>query len=890
MAEQLVRLRKTKWNTRAFGLWLALGLLIFNLNPVPGSRAAGQDGTLDLTFKTGAGPTSYITGLAQQSDGKLLVGGSFTSYDNVVRGGIVRLNSVGNLDNTFNSAGVGADNSVDVIVPQNDGKILIGGAFDNYNGAARPSLARLNADGTLDTTFAQAGLGGSVYTIVLQSDGKILIGGSFLHVGGVLRRCIARLNADGTLDTTFDPGAGAVNINNTGCAVYAINIQGSGKLVIGGKFIKFNNLPANRIVRLNPDGSVDTSFNSGTGASQTIRRLIPQASGKMLVGGTFTTYNDMTVNNFTRLNEDGSLDSSFNSGSGLSGTFQTMVVQNDSKILLGGAFFSYNNTPVKNIVRLNADGSLDSSFNPGSGPDTYVLALLLQADNKILIGGSFTSYDNQGRNFLAQLNPDGSFVPSFGQLNGANHIVREVVVQPDGKILVGGVFTYYAGLLRQGIVRLNADGTPDTTFNPGTGVPNAVQYVSGVYKIKVQSDGKILIGGNFVGYNGTQVNNIARLNSDGSLDSSFNTGSGTNGAVFALTLQPDGKILIGGNFDSYNGTAVNGIARLNSDGSLDNSFRSPDWANQDVQIILVQPDGKILMGGFLNTTHVAPEVGNFARLNSDGSLDTTFNNAGRGANYSVSTGLLQPDGKILIGGFFTTYNGNPIGRLARLNSDGTLDTTFNTGSGASREIFSMALQPNNQILIAGFIEKYNGITVNSIARLNPDGSLDTAFNQDSKVDNLIYSIALQTDNKILIGGLFRTVANFTRDFIARLENTACNPQVVTNSGDDGQATNCGTFSYALVNAPAGTTVTFALSDSNTVTFNGSLNPTLKPGVNLDGGANGIVLDGKQVSGDGLRLGGNNTLSNLTIRGFSGRALVANSPDNQNWLYRVKIEK
>lgn len=198
--------------------------------------------------------------------------------------------------------------------------------------------------------------------------------------------------------------------------------------------------------------------------------------------------------------------------------------------------------------------AVDPTFNPGSGANDRVLALALQPDGKVLLGGVFTSVGGTARNRIARLNADGSLDTSFNP--GANSTVRTLGVQPDGKVLLGGAFTSAGGTARNSIARLNADGSLDTSFTPGTGAN------SSVYALVLQPDGKVLLGGIFSIVGGTARNGIARLNANGSLDTSFDPGTGANGAVHALTLQSDGKVLLGGTFTSVSGTLRSGIARL----------------------------------------------------------------------------------------------------------------------------------------------------------------------------------------------------------------------------------------------------------------------------------------------------------------------------------------
>jgi uncharacterized delta-60 repeat protein len=359
---------------------------------------------------------------------------------------------------------------------------------------------------------------------------------------------------------------------------------------------------------------------------------------------------------------------------------------------------------------------------------------------------------------------------------GANGILRATAVQEDGKILIAGDLNAYNGAAANGgITRLNTDGTLDTTFNPGgTGANNRV------YAIALQEDGKIIIGGTFTGYNGVNANDyIARLNTDGTLDTSFNMGQGgANNFVYAVAVQADGKILIGGDFTAYNGISIasDRILRLNTDGSLDTSFNhNGAGPSGTVYAIAVQEDGKILIAGNFITYNGVNASDRVARLNTDGSLDTTFNMGGTGANSTVMALALQADGKILIGGSFITYDGlNASDKIACLNTDGTLDTSFNMGgTGANANVYAIAVQPNGKIIIGGDFNVYNGdlSASDKVARLQTDGSLDTLFNMGGKgASNTVLGIAVQPNGKIVVVGKFY-IYNGVRasDFIVRLD-------------------------------------------------------------------------------------------------------------------------
>jgi len=356
--------------------------------------------------------------------------------------------------------------------------------------------------------------------------------------------------------------------------------------------------------------------------------------------------------------QPGALDFSFITGDGASAEVYTTNIQSDGKIIIGGAFITFNGVSINRIARLNADGTLDVGFNSGSGSNNIVYSSAIQPDGKIIIGGDFTSYNGTTKNFIARLNNDGTIDNSFNIGAGANDRVNTITIQPDGKIIIGGFFTTYNGISRSYLARLNNDGTLDNTFNIGLGANNWL------YLTVLQPDGKIIIGGDFTAFNLTNANRVIRLNTDGTVDNTFNIGSGANNGIRSITLQPDGKIIIGGNFTSFNGLSAGYITRLNADGALDNTF-----------------------------------------------------NSGIGANNSIYTTLLLPNGKIIIGGIFTFYNGIPISRLARLNIDGTLDSVFNPGTGSDSWIITSKLQPDGKILIGGAFTSYDGTLCNRIGRI-----------------------------------------------------------------------------------------------------------------------------------------------------------------------------
>ncbi|MFH1454185.1 MAG: delta-60 repeat domain-containing protein [Armatimonadota bacterium] len=359
-------------------------------------------------------------------------------------------------------------------------------------------------------------------------------------------------------------------------------------------------------------------------------------------------------------------------------TGTTSAVTSAIKIIAAGQFSSFNGSSYNNLVQLDDTGTIDGNFNAGTGPAGPVYTTALQDDKKVVIGGFFTSFNGDTHNYIARILANGTIDEDFSSGTGANSFITTMALQNDGKILICGMFTTYNGTARVRIARLNADGTLDTNFDPGDGANQRINSIA------LQTNGSILIGGIFTAYNGTARAMLARVNPDGTLDAAFDPGTGANNNVSSINVLSDGKILITGAFTTYNGTTVNRIARLNVDGTIDNTFNNGGaGANDSIRSAAVLSDGSIIICGIF-TTYNGTARSRVAKLSSDGTLNEDFD-PGTGADAEVNTLKVQSTGKILIGGDFTNYNRTDINRIARLNADGTLDTSFNPGTGASTD-------------------------------------------------------------------------------------------------------------------------------------------------------------------------------------------------------------
>jgi uncharacterized delta-60 repeat protein len=714
---------------------------------------------------------------------------------------------------------------VHALAPLSGGRLLVAGEFISMNSQRGPGVAILLADGSLDSSFSLDSRlrVQRINAVAVLPDGKFLIGGKATYQPEGSTRIyehLFRLTASGAVDLTFNsPWIDYVNAEGHGLngEVRALLWDGS-RIVVGGAF----NNPHNYITRLNSDGSYDTTFTPGTAANHYVTSLARQSSGKLIIGGLFSTYNSIAAPHAARLNSNGTLDASFTPAVGIDSEVHTVAVLPNDTILLGGQeevcdssalFQRYNasgtliTTPmesnpdtyfesVDSILALPSGGFLVGGWDsflcinywPTShqaqayaysstgqyinmisfGDESDLLAMARRSDGRIALGGWDNVLQPGDYNGLALLDPSNSYnqVDSFKPIPGGQAVVNDLALQADGKLLVGGDFYRVNGALRQDIARLTSAGALDSTF---TFTPPEPVLNSTVKTVQPLPDGKILLGG--------YRQELTLLNADGSpggaVPATFN---GMD--ITALALQPaDNKILVGSSFDSP------GLYRLEANAlAVDPTFivgtgmggRMVSRAND----IVVQPDQKIIVAGYF-TTWNGDGFRNLVRLNANGAADPTFIPALFGEEYDndeLHAIALYPDGKILVGGFFDTVNGSARPGLARLLSNGALDTTFPAlpVTNDSPTVYALALQPDGTIWVGGdFTYTTGDTTYAGLLRLNADGTLDSTFSatyQAGWEPAQVRRIVTNTDGLLWVGGLFSQINARSFFSLARYAN------------------------------------------------------------------------------------------------------------------------
>ena len=729
-------------NTRVLSLVVALLFVVM---------ANGQVNTVDPTFN--AVPSSPLTSpssLAQvvQPDGKVIVYGPRLVADGIAKSDILRLNADGTLDTTFSYCGCGLSFIRNLMLAPGGKVIVAGGSPDDNSGR----MIRLNSDGSIDPTFLATVpgpppfFGGAEFLVnAVQPDGKV-IATSRVSQTGFSSYTLVRRNADGTADSGFPSIGLASGSPMSAFAVVRLLPDGRFYLAVTSGVTG----TGSTLTRRNSDGSSDSSWEtpsfqtSGFPSATSIADLAVAADGSVLVSGAWDTVNGASRKNLIRLQAAGNVDLAFISPTAVQVGGGVDILP-DGKILHSGRT---DISGINRIFRLNSDGSADNTFTLDPAVTSILNGWKVDSNGRIIF------LANAGSVRLVRLQTNGgldaSFNPDLGYFGTVNALAR----QSDGKVLVAGVYSRMNGIGRNGLARVNGDGTLDPTFDAGSG------FSGPPTSMILQSDGKILAVGDFGTYNGTTVNGLVRINTDGSIDNTFVVTVSSNPS--SVALQADGKILISGSFASVNGTTRTGVARLNTNGSLDDTF-NPTIGSPNIFAVVAQADGKIMIAGSFSGVN-GFNRSNLARLNSDGSLDQSFTANSLGG--PVSRLLVQSDGKYLIG------VGSPATTLARRNSDGIVDGTFTpptflASSSSDTAIHSIVIQPDGSYIVGGRFDTVAGVARRNIARLAPNGTFDMLF-INSGANGRVRALAADTVGKVLVGGDFTTIANTVRAGVARL--------------------------------------------------------------------------------------------------------------------------
>jgi len=667
-----------------------------------------------------------------------------------------------------------------------DAKIVIGGDFTITGGSPAVTLnnlARLNPDGTLDTSFAPPPPNGPVRALALQPDPDLpaaaphlVVGGDFTQLGGTPRRGLARVaSPDGALDP-FDPVSTSLPVR-----VQALLLLPDGRgLVVGGAFAELvAGVPSANLARVSlasPDPGA-SAWNLSTPPDAAVNAVL-LVGGKLLLGGDFS----VPRAGLARLLVTGAPDPGF-AAADPGGSVLALALQADGKVLVGGSFPAGGLGPGY-LARLAGDGTPDAGF--GASPSAAVRSIVVRPDGKLVIGGDFTAVSGTAAGHLARLSLSGLLEPTlFPPLDAP---VRTLALQPDGKLLAGGEFGLAGGRSRTRLARFYPGGALDDDL---AGANLALDWA--VSAISPSPDGTVSFAGLFTTVQGQTRNYIARLKEDLNLiePASFDPSLRVNGPINALAPLPDQSYLAGGRFLQVNGVPQRLLARFDARGSVNaepliaafNAGVKALAMSDQVAVILPLPKGSTLPDGTAiaegsyyiggRMSPIASPYRYLARFRNDGTRDPSFSGPPE-LDSVVYSALLLPDQKLLLG--------TSTGKLLRLKSDGQFDGSVTTMTGMLGMITGLVLQPDGKLLVNGTgpAPPSEPDWERTLIRLNPDLSIDQGFRVETMTLLDPYTTAssvartqLQADGGMLIYGVFDHVRDATgtsyyRDCVARI--------------------------------------------------------------------------------------------------------------------------
>jgi uncharacterized delta-60 repeat protein len=749
----------------------------------------------------------------RQADGRIIVAGGGSGSDFVV----ARYLPDGPLDPGFGSAGVvttdfaGELDRATSVAIQADGKVVVAGSA-SVGGRSDFAVARYLPDGALDAGFGVdgkltldfAGSGDQANALAIQSDGKLVLAGSALVSGSERDVALARLNPDGSPDGGFGSG-GKVTTDAGGAdnVAHALAAQSDGKLILAGaKFTGYKPGDDMLALRYTPTGALDAGFGAGgvvtvdfAAGGDTARAVAVQGDGKILLGGSAFTGAAGDDFALARLNPNGSLDADF-SGDGKQTTdfagaddhVHSLAIAPNGDVLAAGRARGASEDFA--LARYKADGSLDMALDGdgrlttdfAGGADEAAALLLLPDARFILVGKAGLDTDDFA---LARYNSDGSPDATFdgdgktaADFALGQSLAYAVAQQGDGKLVV-------AGAQRLGratgtaftVTRLLPSGALDPAFGVGGAVTVDFGATAQARALAVQPDGKVIVAGSS-GEGPASRFALARLNGDASLDPAFGSGGKVTttfaaGPSFAsaVMVQADGKIVVTGAAGSGPGDFA--FARYNADGLPDTSFSGDGLATVDINTaadaawaLALQSDGKIIAAGYAYTG-VSSDFA-LVRLNSDGSLDSSFDGDGKlmtdyaGANSFAYGVAVLGDGRIAAAGEVETNSGDVA--VAVYHPDGAPDLSFDTdgrvtGNFGSREAALALADDDDSVMIAGRKQTGDGRDDFLAARYRLDGALDTSFGAGGAAavdfpnsEARSFAMALQPDAAVVLAG------------------------------------------------------------------------------------------------------------------------------------------
>lgn len=735
--------------------------------------ASTTTATVNIDFRRALNFDGTVLTQVLMPDGSKILGGSFNRVFEDRDMSIVRTDVNGLRDAGF-VASAGFNGIVYGAAALPGVGYIVVGEFTTYQGQPANRIAKIDLSGNLDLTFnpplTQNGANG-IARAVAVSGTSIYVGGDFSKYRNVTATRIVKLDYDGAMDTTFNgPGTG---LNNS---VYTLGVN-NGYVYAGGAFTTYQGAAANRIAKIHAtSGALDTVFNPATSSDNGVNsnvRAIGFVGTDVLIGGEFTTWRGVTCKKLIWVSETAVINNT-PLGASVNNNVNAIYVT-ATNIYVGGAFTSYKGAVANRIAKLSLAGAMDTTFNPttsannGMGNGT-VFAIYSDGSN-VYAAGSFSLYRSANAPRVVKIQSSGAQDTTYSPTSmtvpvGAGGTINAIVGTAEGIVLAGAVVTYRAVGITNGIAKLNSSGVLDTTFSPQSG---ANGFNAAVRSLALNGT-TLYVGGDFTTYKGAPANYIAKLDANGALDTTFNPSSGSNGAnnVVRAVATSGSDLFIGGDFTTYRGTAAVRLAKINAaNGLLNVAFATATGLNNSAYALAT--NGTDLYVGGVFTTHKSLIANRLAKVDyNTGDLDQTFNPQ-TGGNAMNPTGtvyvysLVMSATGVYAGGTFSIYRGaSGINRVAKINTDGSLDATFSHATGANSSVYGLFVD-GSDLYMVGALTTYKGVTAKGLARANAStGAITSSFTSAGGVDSTsgaAWSIMKEASGKMSVGGAFTRYRN-----------------------------------------------------------------------------------------------------------------------------------
>jgi len=640
------------------------------------------DGSLDASWNPGA--SSYVAALAVDSSGNVYAGGNFQQIGGQSRDFVAKLSgATGAADATWNP---GANNPVFALVPDGAGSLYVGGDFNSVGGQPRNRVARVSTSGAGAVDAWNPGADAIVFSIALDGAGSVFVGGRFANIGGVARNYLAKVSASsGATDASWNAsidtagnngihamviaagnvyaggeffsvggqsrgylarfpaaGSGAVDTGwnpNAASTLHALAFDGT-NLYAGGGFNSIGGQGRNGVARMPLTGAAADGWNPNATAPV---RSLALGGGNVYVGGHFVSLGGATRGGFAAISA-----SSASAVSGWPSVFspgQVYSVARDGagRTIIAGRFVAMGDATTlrSNIARFNADGSLDSAWNPD--PNGHVAAVLPDASGNVYAAGYFSFIGGQTRGYLARLTAATGAADAWNP--GADYIVWTLASDAAGDVYAGGYFGSVGGQPRNRLAKISAAGVVDPSWNPNAN--------NTVLALATDGAGSVFAGGEFTSIGGTARGGLAKISSaSGAVDATWNPDA--NADVRALAIDGSGSVFAGGGFRIIGGQGRNYIAKLSTGGSgAADATWNPD---ADFTVSALKLDGSgLYVGGDFGRIGGATR-NNLAKISATGTgaADASFDPA---ADSTVRAFAVDASGNVHVGGSFTRIAG-----------------------------------------------------------------------------------------------------------------------------------------------------------------------------------------------------------------------------------------